>query len=168
MIYNHSFLQLGLESRTLLLDLFQGCPIMVNLNAPVSLMISPDQIPVNYEEEYDARLMPLQFVFDVESGRNLLVLPLYSAKLMARYQQLSEQCRPAFSNFYFPHMVLNASLPPMRRTYKSILNSLSDAFVAYRHEIVLGHETVVAEDFIQDPNNALYTQMAAQAGIDLG
>jgi hypothetical protein len=149
------------------MNLFQGCPIQVNLNVPVTTMISPDPIPVDYSESYDARLLPLHYQFDVVSGRKELILPLYSEKLMARFEHLLQSgVRPAYGDFYFPHLLLNADLPPVRHRYKSILNSLSDAFVTYQHEITLVEETVIAEDFDEQPSRAYYEDMIVASGLN--
>lgn len=167
MIYNHAYLRLAVESRALLMDLFQGCPIHVNLNVPVTTMISPDPVPVDYSEAYDARLLPLHFQYDHVSERSSLILPLLSEKLMARFEYLVQSgVRPAYSKFYFPHLLLNADLPPVRHRQKSILNSLSDAFVNYQHEITLVEETVIAEDFDEHPCRAYYQDMLVVSGLD--
>lgn len=167
MVYNHSFLKLSLASRVLLNDLFQGCPIRVNLNVPVTVMISPDSIPVDYAATYQAKLMPLHLQFDMVSGRKELILPLFSEQLLSRYEELMEQgVRPAYSKFYFPHLLLNADLPPVRHRVKSVLNSLSDAFVTYHHGIELIEETVVTEDFDEQPVRAYYQEMCQAAGLD--
>ena len=155
MIYNHLFVKLNLESRVLLHDLFQGCPIQVDLNAPVTLMITPDMPTPDHVALYQAQLMPLQIQYDPITEIKTLVLPIMSESLMGRYEGLIEQgIRPAYGDFYFPHIMLNADLPPVRHRYKSILNSLSDAFVSYQHKITLGEETVVTEDFDSQPATA--------------
>lgn len=167
MIYNHSFLTLTLESRVLLMDLFQGVPVRCNLDVPVTMMISTDSIPVDYSVKYAARLMPMHFQFDPDDGRKQLILPVLSEELMLRHEKLIQDgVRPAFSPYYFPHLLLNADLPPVRKNYKSILNSLSSAFVEYQHEIVLSEETVVTEEFDGSPVRAYYHDMANAAGLD--
>lgn len=159
MIYNTSYAFLAPESRAMLIDLFQGCPVEIDTNAPLRIMISPDTIPVQHDKLFSARLCPLRFVYDTTTGINSLVLPLYSEGLVNYYNELMVSgVRPAFSDMYLPHLVLNHMLPPIRHRSKSILNSLSDAFVNFHHEVWFSGETMVTEDYEFDPSASFYTQ----------
>lgn len=143
---------------------FSACPFNLDLSKSfVELNSSASPMVPDTSRIYSARAGTMQVFYDQSTQQSSLLLPLVSTTLTERAHELRETTPSAFyGTHYFPFMVVLRGMPPLARTYRSFIASVSNTLATDPNQVLMfDAELVVSHDFTAIPDGDYYESQVA-------
>lgn len=151
MFLQHLYVTLEPESLLKYRELANLHRLQLDPNPRLTIMISRDEITPDPNRKYDSKIQEVGLYFSTAVGGSSALGVIDCPEAESRFVELCEaDVEPAFGYHYFPHSVFLRHFPPLKRMYRNRLNQLS--FDMGMPLFVWGSETVVTEEFLDQPN----------------
>jgi hypothetical protein len=134
---------------------FSACPFNLDLSKLyVEVNSSQQSMVPDTSRIYSAKAGTMQVFYDQATKQSSLLVPLVSNSLQDRVHELRKTAPSAFyGDHYFPNMVVVRGMPPMAKSYRSFIASVSNTLATAEDQtLMFDAELIVSNDFnaIQD------------------
>lgn len=113
---------------------------------------------------YEATVVKLGLWYDTAQASSTLILQLNSPMLEDRHRNLCKMgLKPYWFQDYFPHIALKRQFPPLSRSNRSFIASMSNVLATAERPFYFTGESVIREDFITPLDYDFNVDMRARA-----
>lgn len=153
------------ETLEYLSRIFSGCPFDVDLKK-FYVEVNTALVPMKPEPElvYAAEPGSMDLYYDENQGWTTLTLPLKSKSLVGRWQSLQEEAPHVFHpTEYFPNMKMVWPFPPIKRHFRTFINSVASTLINDAQKLYFDAEMVIVTPMETVPDVSLYRTLRTQA-----